>query len=187
MLESTENVVKAEEEKNVLSGIFFFSNNTSIKIFLLNPFPKSPGFYVSVVQVFWKHCGKRGKCSWRDISPFPTLFSTRFENFVPLSSNLKLSSSNSFSLEESKICCLGKDLRVCLTSLLKTLWEKEKLLVTSNFSFSHSVFYPFRELFTIFINFKIVICKLFHFGRVQNLSFGKGLKVVKILDSVVND
>ena len=29
------------------------------------------------------------------------------------------------------------------TSLLKTLWEKEKLLVTSNFSFSHSVFYPY--------------------------------------------
>ena len=30
------------------------------------------------------------------------------------------------------------------TSLLKTIWEKEKLLVTSNFSFSHSVFYPFE-------------------------------------------
>ena len=29
------------------------------------------------------------------------------------------------------------------TSLLKTLREKDKLLVTSNFSFSHSVFYPF--------------------------------------------
>ena len=28
---------------------------------------------------------------------------------------------------------------VCSTSLLKTLWEKEKLVVTSNFSFSHSV------------------------------------------------
>ena len=26
---------------------------------------------------------------------------------------------------------------------LKTLWEKEKLLVTSNFSFSHNNFYPF--------------------------------------------
>ena len=26
---------------------------------------------------------------------------------------------------------------------LKTLWEKKELLVTSNFSFSHSVFYPF--------------------------------------------
>ena len=34
-------------------------------------------------------------------------------------------------------------LRVCNTSLLKTLWEKEKLLVMSNFSFSHSVFYLF--------------------------------------------
>ena len=32
---------------------------------------------------------------------------------------------------------------VCSTGLSKTLWEKEKLLVTSNFSFFHSVFYPF--------------------------------------------
>ena len=29
------------------------------------------------------------------------------------------------------------------TSLLKTLWVKEKLLLTSNFSFSHSVLYLF--------------------------------------------
>ena len=29
------------------------------------------------------------------------------------------------------------------TSLLKTLWENEKWLITSNFFFSHSVFYPF--------------------------------------------
>ena len=35
-------------------------------------------------------------------------------------------------------------LRVCSIILLKTLWEKEKLLVTSNFSFSHSVFNPFQ-------------------------------------------
>ena len=67
-------------------------------------------------------------------------------------------------------------LRVCSTSLLKTLWEKEKLLVTSNFSFSQSVFCHFRKLSTIFINFKIVIWKLIQFGRVQNLSFGKVLK-----------
>ena len=49
-------------------------------------------------------------------------------------------------------------LRVCSTSLLKTLWEKEKLLVTSNFSFSHSVFYKFVEHSAIFINFEIVVC-----------------------------
>ena len=67
-------------------------------------------------------------------------------------------------------------LRVCSASLLKTLSVKEKLLVMSNFSFSHSVFYPFRELSAIFIKFKIVLCILFQFGGVKNLSFGKGSK-----------
>ena len=57
-------------------------------------------------------------------------------------------------------------LRVCSTSLLKTLREKEKLLVTSNFSFSHCVFYPFGKLSGILIKIKIVVCKLFQFGRV---------------------
>ena len=57
-------------------------------------------------------------------------------------------------------------LHVCGTSPLKTLWEKEKLLETSNFSYSHSVFLPFGELSTIFIKFKIVVCKRFEFGRV---------------------
>ena len=56
-------------------------------------------------------------------------------------------------------------LRVCSTGLLKTLLEKEKLLVMSNFSFSCSVFYPFGELSAIFIKLEIVVCKLFQFGR----------------------
>ena len=42
-------------------------------------------------------------------------------------------------------------LLVCNTSLLKTLWEKEKLLVTSNFSFSYSVFLSFGQPSSIFI------------------------------------
>ena len=66
-------------------------------------------------------------------------------------------------------------LRVSSTSLLKTLREKEKLLVTSNFFFSNCVFYPFGELSAIFIYFKIVVCKLFQFGRKYILSFGIGL------------
>ena len=57
-------------------------------------------------------------------------------------------------------------LRVSSTSLLKTLWEKKKLLVTSNFFFYHSVFYLFRELSAIFVKFEIVVCKLFQFERV---------------------
>ena len=55
---------------------------------------------------------------------------------------------------------------VCGAGLVKTLWEKEKLLVTSNFSFSHSVFFPLGELSTIFIKFDIVVGKLLQFGRV---------------------
>ena len=57
-------------------------------------------------------------------------------------------------------------LPVCSTILLKTMWEKEKLLIMSNFSFSHIVFYPFEELSAIFIKLRIVVCKLFQFGRV---------------------
>ena len=76
-------------------------------------------------------------------------------------------------------------LRVCSTSLLETLWEKEKLLVTSNFSFFRSVFCSFVQFSTIFIKSKIVVCKLFQFGRVQNLSFGKGLRHIPILVELI--
>ena len=39
---------------------------------------------------------------------FPQCFFTKMESFLLFLSNLKLSSANSFSLEESKICRLGK-------------------------------------------------------------------------------
>ena len=47
-------------------------------------------------------------------------------------------------------------LSVCSASLLETLWENEKLLVISNFSFSYSVFYSFWRTFC-------------HFHQIQNL------------------
>ena len=47
--------------------------------------------------------------------------------------------------------------------LLKTLWEKEKMLVTSIFSFSHNVFYPFQTNFIFFIHIYFVVCKCFQF------------------------
>ena len=43
-----------------------------------------------------------------EITPFPIVFSTPLENFLPFSSNLKLSSPKSLSLEESKNCRLEK-------------------------------------------------------------------------------
>ena len=49
-------------------------------------------------------------------------------------------------------------------SALKVFWkhceEKEKLLVTSNFSFSHIEPHSFEELSAIFVKFKIVVCVL---------------------------
>ena len=63
---------------------------------------------------------------------------------------------------------------VSAVQFLKTLQEKEKLLITSNFSFPHSVFYLFEELSAIFITFKFVVCKLFQFRRVQNFLWEKG-------------
>ena len=73
-----------------------------------------------------------------EISPFPTVFSTRLDNFLPFLSNLKLSSANSFSLEESKICLLVMGVNQnCDSSDVfsfieqKTSWKNGKFLVIS--------------------------------------------------------
>ena len=57
--------------------------------------------------------------------------------------NTNFSKSGSFGKEINPFPHNDTFWRPWETSLLKTLWEKEKLLVTSNFSFSHSVLYPF--------------------------------------------
>ena len=60
--------------------------------------------------------------------------------------------------------------RLCSKSLLKTLWEKEKLLVTSNFSFSPQCFLSFRITFCHFL--QTLNCPL------QTLSVWKSLQFV---------
>ena len=49
----------------------------------------------------------------------------------------------------------------------------------SNVCISHKVFYLFQELSAIFIQFEIVICKLFEVGIIYNLLFGKWLNKKK--------
>ena len=74
-------------------------------------------------------------------------------------------------------------LHVCSTSLLKTLCEKEKLLVTSNSSFSHINLNPFGNLSDIFIKLQIVVCtlsvwkslKIFVWKRVRTVLYYMGL------------
>ena len=92
----------------LLSGAAFDSEVFEILLFgkeLTHSHTMTP-FDAPGKQAFWKHSGKRRNCSKRAISPSPTVFSTRLNSFLPFSSNLKLSSANSFSLEESKICRL---------------------------------------------------------------------------------
>ena len=57
----------------------------------------------------------------------------------------------------NKLCFL----HVCSTSLLKTLWEKEKLLLTEISPIAHGVFNLSGELSAIAIKFEILVCKLF--------------------------
>ena len=85
--------------------------------------------------------------------------------------SVNLSSAEAFNLVKVKNLSFGNELTlsqtspgflgVYSTSLLKTPWEKEKLLIMSNFSFFHSVFYPCQKRSAIFIKFEIVVCKLF--------------------------
>ena len=68
----------------------------------LNTFPNKPWILrvcsTSLLKTQWE----KENCSLWAISPFPTVFSTRLDNFLPFLSNLELSSANSFSLEGSK-------------------------------------------------------------------------------------
>ena len=98
---------------------------------------------MSAVHVFWKHCGKRRNCSLRAISPFPSVFSTRLENFLPFSSSLKVSSANSFSLEESKICRFGVKglMHLYIISIKVSLSSSRMLIRVEIFAFDISFAY----------------------------------------------
>ena len=63
-------------------------------------------------------------------------------------------------------------------SLLKTLWEKEKMLVTSIFSFSLNVFYPSpppppqKKKVLCLSHIYFLSAKFFNLDHSKNLSFG---------------
>ena len=64
-------------------------------------------------------------------------------------------------------------------SLLKTLWEKEKMLVTSIFSFSLNVFYPIKDRNKHLSYIYFVIWKCFQFVHIQNFVVWLRVTVVK--------
>ena len=130
-------------------------------------------------KTFGKHCKKKKKVKLLKLSHF---------TFFPHNVFYAICILKSFTGHISVVVCSSSEfgtiskwcnrewvnpfpnspwsLHVCSASLLKTLWEKEKLLVTSNFSFSQSVFYLFEGLSAVISKTEIVICKLFQFGRI---------------------
>ena len=75
---------------------------------LHNPFPNKTWFLHECITSHLKTLSEKEKLLVkRTVSPFPSLFPTHLETFLPFLLSLKLSSANSLSLEESKIC-LGK-------------------------------------------------------------------------------
>ena len=79
----------------------------------------SPGFYVSAVLVFWKHCGKRRNCSYLAISPFPTVFSTLLENF-----------RHFYQIQNCRLQTLSveKRLKLVMWERVKETWHQVKIL-----------------------------------------------------------
>ena len=73
-----------------------------------NSFPNKPWFLCVCSTSLLKTLWEKEKLLVKSNLSSSTVFSTLLENFSPFASNLKLSSESSFSLEESKICRLGK-------------------------------------------------------------------------------
>ena len=86
-------------------------------------------------QSFGNTVGK-GKIARNEQFLLIPVFSTHLKNFIPFSSNLKLSSANSFGLEESKICRLGKGSPFPKQQILHA--SKLKRLADDNFKFDEN-------------------------------------------------
>ena len=148
---------------------------------------------MSTDQVLWKNCGKRRNCSKRakrfiflNSLPHNPEFWQPWEKSLQISTMFSIYSITNLEFLVTFVLYAWKCFQfqpvwnfpywlktkqtlflfVYRSSPLKTLWEKEKLLKTSNFSFSNSVFYPFERTFCHFHWIQFAICKLFQFGRV---------------------
>ena len=69
---------------------------------MFKPFPKQALVFKCLQYKYFENTMGKGEIARNEqFLLFPTVFSNCLENFLSFSSNLKLSSANSFSLEES--------------------------------------------------------------------------------------
>ena len=116
------------------------------------------------------------------ISPaFFLLFSqSYFILYQRQKSSCMLSSAHVFNLIESKILSFGKEITLYphspdfqrpSRSLLKTIRENEKMLVTSIFSFSYNVIEHMKKNLYHLSYTGIIVCEFFQFRQDQNFAF----------------
>ena len=119
---------------------------------------------------------EKGKCWKPAFSPYTTMFSTLPKANFSFTVTFILSSAIAFHFHYSSILLFGKELTFSRSGpcfnvsvvqvFLKTVWEKEKLLLMSNFSFSHIIFSMLMANSPPFSSNVIVVCKTFQFGLV---------------------
>ena len=98
-------VVKSQDCVKELRLVPFVDVGHDGKILFINPFPNKPWILRVCSTSLLKTLQEKEKLLVTSNFSFPTMFSTRLKNFLPISSNSKLSSANSFTL---KILRLGK-------------------------------------------------------------------------------
>ena len=94
----------------------------------------------------------------------------------------KVTRGHTFKINGSYSRALAPTCGALVTCLQNTPFEntvrKGEIALNEQFLLFLQCFCPLRKFSSIFINFRIVIHKLFHFERVYNLWFGKELKVL---------
>ena len=151
----------------------------------------------NLADVFWHLCSRRvlktlrqnGNCSWWALTPFATMFTTHCSNFTFINGDFQY-----FWLDDFKyVCCIfvvcweviinpfphiDAFWRLCSRQLLKTLWQKKKLLKTSSFWTQCFQLYSismssFREIFNIIVEM-FSAANLLHAGKGSLNASGRG-------------
>ena len=94
------------------------------------------------------------------------------------------STASSFRIVKGQECVLtflqtSPCFYVSVVQVFQKHCEKREIAHNEQFLLSHSVSYPFKELIAFFIKLKIVVCKIFQFGRVKKLSTQMGQSRLK--------
>ena len=136
-----------------------------------NPFPNKPLFFTCLLCKSFKNTVEKGEIArneqfllflqcfllpWRTSRYLLEYKNCRLQlfQFGRVKNFVVWENVNPFPIEPWFLC-------VCSTSLLKTLWEKQKLLVTSIFSISHSVFYLLDNFLPFSSNSKLLSANFF--------------------------